>query len=180
MMLDLVDAIIKRQPEAAWNVFLANFLEPMRLDREADFEVIAELCQIYQPALLILDTIRDFHGANENDPNVVAEVMEGLKRLRTRYNTAILFLNHLSKNMGYRRAAIEAHMGTIRWVTPVDLDLLLEDVDEEGEYGLAKLVFAKVRWAKKPAPRWIRREGRWFVLGGVLAASPSSESNSRR
>ena len=166
MVRSLVDEAIKRVPESQWGVFIANFTEPVRIDTEGGFEHIAQLCDIYKPEVVIFDTIRDFHASNEIDPNAVASVIESLKKLRSRCGVSILFIHHVAKNVGYKRAAIEAHLGSMRWVHPVDLGLLLttpED-DDSGTSDLVKLTFAKVRWGKKPPSVWLIRSGRWFEI----------------
>lgn len=166
MVRYLVDEAIKRCPDSKWGVFLANFVEPVRIDSDAGFEIITQLCDIYKPEVVIFDTIRDFHVSDEIDPNAVAAVVDSLKKLRSKCNVSVLYIHHVAKSTGFKRAAIEAHLGSMRWVHPVDLGLLLttpEDDDSESA-DLVKLTFAKVRWGKKPAPVWLVRNGRWFEI----------------
>jgi uracil-DNA glycosylase family 4 len=163
MIHDLVADLLKREPAAAWEVYMVNELEPIHIDHDSGFEKVAELCRVYKPDLLIFDTVRDFHTADERDPNAAAAVVMQMDKLRHRYGVSVIFLNHLSKNLGFRRAAIEAHMGTMRWVQKADSALLLTGLDDADD-DLVRLEFAKARWMTRIAPRTLRRVGRWFVL----------------
>ena len=165
MMKHLARDVIAHVPVAAWNCVLVSVKSPIHIDTEHGYELIARLCRSFYPGLVVFDTIRDFHCSDENSPNATALVLENIKRLRTEFNTAILYLNHVAKSQGYKRAAIEAHLGSTRWVGPTDLSMVLEQEGDAPD-GLVKLTFAKVRWAEKPASRMLTRQGWWFTLGG--------------
>ena len=48
--------------------------------------------------LLILDTLRRFHGASENDSGAMAEVVDSMEHIAAKTGASVLFLHHSSKS----------------------------------------------------------------------------------
>jgi DNA polymerase I-like protein with 3'-5' exonuclease and polymerase domains len=158
MMKKLVKHMRPKLPMAGQNLWIANVKEPIKLNN-GGFDIIVQDIDQYKPDLLMFDTIRDFHTADENNPTAVAETIDTLKRLRGRRNTSIGYIHHHSKSTeGYQRLAVEAHMGSMRFVTPVDLSMALLWNPIANTKTSVKLIFSKVRWGPAVEDIYLKRD----------------------
>jgi RecA-family ATPase len=163
----LVRQLAKRKPEALENMYFSNVTRAIKVNTEQGYESMRQVVELYEPDVVILDTIRDFHSADENNPTAVAETLDALKSIRGTKEISVGFIHHHSKSQGYERQQVERHMGSMRFVTPVDLAMSLT-FDQKG-LGYVILSFTKVRWAAAQQPVTLQRRDNWYdiVPGGV-------------
>ncbi len=156
--------------EAAERFIVAEVVKPIKISDPEGYGIVEQQIALYEPDLLILDTIRDFHSADENNPTAVSETIDALKRLRGTRTMAIVYIHHHSKSpQGIPRGEIERHMGSMRFVTPVDLSMALTFPQDDASK--VKLSFPKVRWAPKPASRYFRRVDDWYYDEGPVTGA---------
>jgi hypothetical protein len=100
-----------------------------------DVEQVAELvASIWlmpeAPALVVLDPLRDLHGAEENASSEMAVVMHALRAMRSILNAAIVFVHHAGKagpEQGKRRAGQRMRGSTVIHAS-IDGGLYLTDL----------------------------------------------------
>lgn len=167
MVRRLIKEMVRHVPaEAADRFVVAEVIKPVKVTDPEGYAIVEQQIAMYTPDLLIFDTIRDFHSADENNPTAVAETIDTLKKLRGGRSMAIMYIHHHSKSTGFERLAIERHMGSIRFVTPVDLAMSLTVPLEDASK--VRLAFTKVRWSRRPQSRFFRRSDEaWFEDEGV-------------
>jgi len=167
MFEDLVRRLSQRMPGALANMYFSNVTKSIKVNTEQGYETMRQLVELYTPDMILLDTIRDFHSANENDPTAVAETLDALKSIRGNRSISVGFIHHHSKGSATERMQIEKHMGSMRFVTPVDLSMSL--TFDEKEMGYVILRFTKIRWAAGQQPVTLQRRDNWYehVGGGV-------------
>lgn len=88
-------------------VFLPKFHWEWRTDLRG-LERLEEEVGRLQPALVVVDTFREFLRANENDSNEVRPVLSALKRMAANYGAAVLFAHHMRKPDGRNEQEMEA------------------------------------------------------------------------
>lgn len=167
MIQSLIQQMIRRVPEAGDRLYVANCFQPVRVDTPEGFSTVEQWIELYTPDVVIFDAIRDFHGADENNPTAVADALNALKRLRLRTagsaNTLTIgYIHHFSKSgaMTSDRPEIERHMGSMRFMTPVDLAMSLVWVPGDDRH--VRLSYTKVRWAPRPSADIFMRMGVWY------------------
>ncbi|HIF9233428.1 TPA: helicase RepA family protein [Photobacterium damselae] len=122
--------------------------------------------------LLMIDTLRKFHKANENDSGDMTHLTQILDEIATTTGCAILFLHHQSKS-GTGTSDQTASRGSSSLVDNIRYQLSLSRMSEsEGEkYGVAESLVnnfvrvdvSKSNYGKPIAPFFMRR-----LEGGVL------------
>lgn len=126
--------------------------------------------------LVILDTLRRFHGADENSAGEMARLLGVLEGICERTGASVLFLHHTAKGAALNGAgdAQQASRGSSVLVDNVrggqfnlsgmsEADARAHDVDPADRRSLIRLVQAKANFGPPMADRWFRR-----VDGGLL------------
>ena len=123
--------------------------------------------------LIILDTLRRWHTADENDAGAMAALLARLEHLASDYNCSILFLHHTSKAtaLGGMGDAQQASRGSsvlvdnIRW----QMNLIGMSDAEAKRYGVTDRK-KYVRTSVTKSNYGFAGEDRWYerIEGGVL------------
>ena len=74
----------------------------LRLDENTHLRRLAETVQRVRPRLLILDPLVRLHGVDENAVREIAPILDRLRQLQRRCQTAVLLVHHARKNGGVR------------------------------------------------------------------------------
>ena len=74
----------------------------LRLDEPPHQKRLAETVERVRPRLLILDPLVRLHGADENAVREIAPILDRLRQLQRRCQTAVLLVHHARKNGGSR------------------------------------------------------------------------------
>jgi hypothetical protein len=69
----------------------------LRLDDAEQVERLSRTVAYLRPALLILDPMRDLHGLDENDAQIVSALLAPLRILQRAYACAVLLVHHMAK-----------------------------------------------------------------------------------
>ena len=171
--------------------------QSVRLDDAASFARLAAKVAELEPALLILDPLREFHTRKENDADEMAALLRPLRQLAHETGTAILLVHHRNK---HATDASRATRGSSAIPGSVDVIITLDCPDDEaggeaagkvltlsaeGRYGprqhLGAQLGAGLRWElagarvgdESLAPRIARH---LEVTGAVLAAEELAEA----
>jgi len=93
------------------------------LTQVGDFKELKAVVDNLKPALVILDSLREFHSADENSSTEMAPIMRRLKALASESGAAVLAIHHLRKDVsdlaeairgtGHFRAAVDAILGIV-------------------------------------------------------------------
>ncbi|SEQ17125.1 plasmid and phage replicative helicase [Solimonas aquatica] len=130
--------------------------------------------------LLVIDTLRRFHRADENHSGEMAEVVARLEAIAAESGCTIIFLHHAAK-----AAALNGHgdqqqasrgasvlTDNIRWqayLIGMTAETAKElDVDPEQRGHFVKFGLSKVNYGAPTAEKWLRRHP-----GGVLLPDPN-------
>lgn len=70
----------------------------IKIDLETSYNSFSKLIDQRKPDLIIIDSLATFHTKEGNNAMEIQSVMEKLKVLRDKFNTAFLFVHHLNKN----------------------------------------------------------------------------------
>ena len=93
---------------AASGTVLANLdlhvidVPSLRLDEPAHQKRLANTVERVRPRLLILDPLVRLHGVDENAVREIAPILDRLRQLQRRCQTAVLLVHHARKNGGSR------------------------------------------------------------------------------
>ena len=129
--------------------------------------------------LVIVDTLRRFHGADENDGGAMAELLAHLEHICRASSTSIVFLHHVSKASALNGAAGEqqASRGSsvltdnVRWqanlATMGEKEAKAAGVADDLRRRFVRLSFPKMNYGPPQADLWFSRE-----KGGVLRPEP--------
>ena len=129
--------------------------------------------------LVIVDTLRRFHGADENDGGEMAALLAHLEHICRVGGTSIVFLHHVSKASALNGAAGEqqASRGSsvltdnVRWqanlATMSEREAKAAGVPDDQRRRFVRLAFPKVNYGPPVADLWFQRE-----RGGVLRPAP--------
>lgn len=129
--------------------------------------------------LVIVDTLRRFHAADENDGGAMAELLAHLEHICRASSTSIVFLHHVSKASALNGAAGEqqASRGSsvltdnVRWQsnlsTMSEKEAKAAGVPDDQRRRFVRLAFPKVNYGPPVADLWFQRE-----RGGVLRPAP--------
>ena len=74
----------------------------LRLDDPAHLQRLAETVERVRPSLLILDPLVRLHSADENAVREIAPILDRLRRLQRRFQSAVLLVHHARKSGGAR------------------------------------------------------------------------------
>lgn len=78
--------------------------DPVNLLDKQQVEDLVDLCNRYQPMLLVIDTLgRCMPGADENAPGPMSEAIEALDRIRRETRACVLLVHHSPKDGGTPR-----------------------------------------------------------------------------
>ena len=117
--------------------------------------------------LVIIDTLRRFHRAEENDSGAMSYLIAILEEIAHKTKCSILFTHHLSK-AGTSRGSTVLH-ANIRWqlylenMTTKEAENLGVDNDCTHKFVKINSEFSKLNYDKKRGDIWLRR-----VEGGIL------------
>lgn len=124
--------------------------------------------------LLIIDTLRRYHAADENDNGAMSVLLQVLEQIATELDTTIVFIHHTSKaaavGLGDAQTASRgagALTDNGRWQINLvgmkadEAELLGVDPDERGRF--VRVVGSKINYGEGRADHWLRR-----AKGGVL------------
>ena len=129
--------------------------------------------------LVIIDTLRRFHGADENDGGEMAALLAHLEHICRASNASIVFLHHVSKASALNGAAGEqqASRGSsvltdnVRWQsnlsTMSEKEAKAAGVADDLRRRFVRLGFPKMNYGPPVADLWFQRE-----RGGVLRPAP--------
>ncbi len=146
---------------------------------EAEKKAIAAITELATgKRLLILDTLRKFHGGEENDSGHMTRLTQILDQIAHNTKCAIMFLHHSNKggNNKEKGGDQSASRGSTALVDNIrfQLNLVKMTEDERKAYGLrpeqassyVKVVGAKTNYREKNHDFWLKR-GDGGVLMGV-------------
>ena len=129
--------------------------------------------------LVIVDTLRRFHGSDENDGGAMAELLAHLEHICRASRTSIVFLHHVSKASALNGAAGEqqASRGSsvltdnVRWqanlATMSEREAKAAGVPDDQRRRFVRLAFPKINYGPPVSDIWFSRE-----KGGVLRPAP--------
>ena len=129
--------------------------------------------------LVVIDTLRRFHGQDENDGGEMAQLLAHLEQICRTAGTSILFLHHVSKTSAMNGAAGEqqASRGSsvltdnVRWQsnlsTMSEKEAKAAGVQDDMRRRFVRLTFPKVNYGPPLSDLWYQRE-----KGGVLRPAP--------
>lgn len=69
----------------------------LQLDDKAQVSRLSRTVAHLKPALLILDPLRDLHGADENDAQVIAALLNPLRIMQRNFGCAVMLVHHMAK-----------------------------------------------------------------------------------
>ena len=133
--------------------------------------------------LVIVDTLRRFHGQDENDGGEMATLLAHLEHICRASGTSIVFLHHVSKASALNGAAGEqqASRGSsvltdnVRWqsnlATMGEREAKAAGVPDDLRRRFVRLSFPKMNYGPPIADLWYQRE-----KGGVLRPAPQIAS----
>lgn len=134
--------------------------------------------------LLVLDTLRRFHGADENDSGQMAQLIGALGGVAERSGCAIVFLHHVSKSAALNGVGDMQQAGrgssvlvdNIRWqaflVGCSKEDAKKLEIDESMRHSFVRAGVSKQNYAKRADEMWLRR-----TEGGVLVPAEFATSS---
>jgi hypothetical protein len=136
--------------------------------------------------LIVCDTFRRFHNADENDSGDMSEVVSALEEIAVGTGAAVLYLHHANKgwvlNEGAGGEQQQSSRGSsvlpdhTRWQMHVvgmsEAQSQSAGVDAADRHRYCRLVFVKHNYSAKPADVWLQRD----PATGVLLASALSPS----
>lgn len=100
-----LDGICVAASVALENIDLQVITAPtLRLDLELDRSRLDDTVRVLRPALLILDPFVRLHRIDENASAEVAPLLDFLRSLQRRYQTAIVLVHHARKGAAHLRA----------------------------------------------------------------------------
>ncbi|MGD0115586.1 MAG: AAA family ATPase [Dehalococcoidia bacterium] len=115
--------------------------------QEADFAALRAIVDEVKPVLIIIDSLREFHSAEENSSTFMLPVMRGLKALAEESDAAILIIHHLRKDAGDIGDAIRGS-GHFR----ATVESILGVVPDPGHQGRVTVMSVKNRYVEKVDP----------------------------
>ena len=133
--------------------------------------------------LVVVDTLRRFHGADENDGGEMAALLAHLEHICRASRTSIVFLHHVSKASALNGAAGEqqASRGSsvltdnVRWqsnlATMGEKEAKAAGVPDDLRRRFVRLSFPKMNYGPPVSDLWFSRE-----KGGVLRPAPQIAS----
>ena len=110
---------------------------------------LGQILAIEEPEVLILDSFRSLWAGDENDSGEVASVLDPLRNLVRKHNTATLLLHHSPKGAKDYRGS-----GAIG--ASAELIFVLARHDDDPEPDRRYLECRKCRPAPEPQTRWLR------------------------
>ena len=135
-------------PKSAEPRFALYEAEGFHLGRHID--ALEGLLLLHRPGFLVLDSFRTlWPGGDENSSEEVARVLDRLRGLVRRYETATLLLHHLSKGGG-------AYRGSSAIAASCELAFKLDRAEGDGDLERRRLTCFKSRPAAEPEPLWLR------------------------
>lgn len=100
-----------------------------RLDDDEQVASLRRTVAKLKPTLLILDPLRDLHGKDENDAQVVAALLGHLRVIQREYGCAVLLVHHMAKQSEIKRRAGQRLRGSSALHGWVDSALYLQHKD---------------------------------------------------
>lgn len=137
--------------------------------------------------LVILDTLRRFHGGNENDSGHMSILISCFEYIAQRTGAAILFLHHVNKTSSFQGTGLEqgASRGSaaltdnircqINLCTMSIEDAKLYRIDDEERTKYVQLYNSKANYQTNGGIRWFKRG-----FGGVLTKHSFNASDTIR
>ena len=140
--------------------------------------------------LVILDTLRRCHQADENDSSAMAGLLNGLEQVCAETGTTILFLHHASKagalNGGDGQQASRGssvltdnarYQANLIVMSPQEAQDL--NVDESCRRSFVRLAAPKVNYSAPIADRWYRRHAGGVLRPAVLGPATRGKGGAR-
>lgn len=174
------------------NLVMVDFTKDIKRIESPDFQQELEMAAA-GTRLIIIDTLRVFHGADENNASEMTHIISVLRSVAAKNQCSILFLHHSSKSMAVSGAGDmqQASRGSsvltdnIRWqsylvtMTEKESESLSERTDGQPIGADRKGYFVKFGISKQNygspfEERWYRRG-----VGGILEPVQLRESNTK-
>lgn len=132
----------------------------------ATFEALEQKIQLLRPNVLILDTVADLFGGNENVRTEVRQFLSGsLRQLAVKYNLGILLLAHPSVAGIQTKSGMS---GSTAWSNSVRSRLFLDRPNEEGRNENVRILsIKKANYSATGMEIRMRYENGLFVKDGA-------------
>jgi hypothetical protein len=101
----------------------------LRLDDQTQIKALSSTVAHIKPSLLILDPLRDLHGLDENDAQIVAALLSPLRVIQREHGCAVMLVHHMAKVSETKRRAGQRLRGSSVLHGWVDSALYLEHKD---------------------------------------------------
>jgi regulatory protein RepA len=176
----------------AENIMLVDFTQDMKRLEHKEFQEELEMAAS-GTRLIILDTLRVFHGADENSSSEMTHIVGILRSIAGKFNCSILFLHHSSKSMAVSGAGDmqQASRGSsvltdnIRWqsyllaMTEKESEQLSdrtngEPIGKDNRSYYVKFGMSKQNYGTPFKEKWYRR-GKGGILEPITLGSASSK-----
>ncbi|MFN7640676.1 MAG: helicase RepA family protein [bacterium] len=176
------------------NIMLVDLTQDMKRIESKEFREELEMAA-HGTRLIILDTLRVFHGADENSSSEMTHIVGILRAIAGKHNCSILFLHHSSKSMAVSGAGDmqQASRGSsvltdnIRWqsylltMTEKDSEQLSdrtngEPIGKDKRSYYVKFGMSKQNYGTPFEEKWYRR-GKGGILEPVSLRSVAKQRN---
>lgn len=124
--------------------------EAVAHDLRTNLDELDAILAEHKPDLLVLDSWRSLWGGDENDSGEVARVLDPLRALVRRHDTAALLIHHLSRAGAYR--------GSTAIGASVEAVVALERNPEDDDRRRRRLRALACRYEQEAPDRWLRIE----------------------
>lgn len=164
-----------------------TLLDQYALETEAARRLVG-VCELFKPRLIVIDTLRRAHDADENNNGQMSAVLRWFEVLARRVGAAVLLLHHESKvGLNDPDAGASALRGAsaivdnARWVARLRTMTRSEgeqrglDTETEEHRQWVKVGLEKSNYGAIPPPVWLHRGP-----GGVLLRDQAPESPAPR
>jgi hypothetical protein len=84
----------------------------LRLDDDEQVNRLARTVRSMRPTLLILDPMRDLHGLDENDAQIVSALLSPLRVMQRNFGCSVMLVHHMAKATELGRRAGQRLRGT--------------------------------------------------------------------
>lgn len=197
-------------PEALRGQLYTITNQHFRLDDPVHVQrLIEEAIEAYEPALIILDPLREVHWQDENKAESMMPMLRTLKDLRDVYGISIAIVHHNNKNPEYTNPAESIRGSTAIWAA-MDAGIFIQTTDTENrmkvnltlkeggqvdpflysvisEEGSIKFEIVELDGSKRPSKatvndlvQWAWGRRDWWTVEDAMSALPVADSKTRR
>jgi RecA-family ATPase len=183
-MLDPSDRL-KMQQRTHIESQVGNLIHIVDANGYYNQKMLDDMCLAFEgKRLVILDTLRRFHGGNENDSGHMSTLISCFEHIAQRTGAAILFLHHVNKTSSFQGTGLDqgASRGSAALTDNIrcQINLNTMSADDAKQYGIdeadrtkyVQLYNSKANYQKDQGVRWFKRG-----LGGVLMRHNFNASN---